>query len=75
MGHVLQWEAPERWRNGRGARPYPPVLASLVACAAHRAKRGCGPSVLPAARGTVAWICRRLGMGCPDMKSEPHPGD
>ncbi len=34
----------------------------------HLEQQQCGPVVIPAFRASVAWICRRLALECPDLK-------
>ena len=66
-GHVRAWERFEAWAGGDA---YPPSSATLVAYAACLRRDGCGPSVIPAFRATVGWVCRRIGMAEPDTASE-----
>ncbi len=71
-GHVAVWEKLEDWlrQEGYGDEIYPLSFHALLAYYVFRKKEECGPAVLPALRGTVLWISKKLGMSMPDLKSE-----
>ena len=48
---------------------YPPAINAIIAYAQDLDSRKCGPSVIPAFRSTVAWMCKKLVMSTPDLKS------
>ena len=66
-GHVRRWEAFEKW-----AQPvcvYPPTVETILRYYGHKDANSCGPCVLPAFRGTLLWMCRRLCMTPPALES------
>ena len=71
-GHVAAWERMEDWLRNRceDEMIYPLSLNALLAYYVFRKNSECGPAVLPALRGTVSWISRKIGMPIPDLKSE-----
>lgn len=71
-GHVAAWERMEDWLRNRCVDEmiYPLSLNALLAYYVFRKNSECGPAVLPALRGTVSWISRKIGMPIPDLKSE-----
>ena len=70
-GHVRAWERLEQWAEDDHASDllYPPSPALMLAYAIHLHRQECGPSVIPALRSSVKWICRRLAMPTPDLNS------
>ncbi len=48
---------------------YPPSFNAVVAYCKDLEGRMCGPSVIPAFRSTVSWMCKKLAMTLPDLKS------
>ena len=71
-GHVAAWENMEAWLMdaGFGDEIYPLTLPALLAYYVFKKRNECGPAVLPALRGTIAWIAKKIGMTTPDLKSE-----
>ena len=66
-GHVRRWEAFERW--AQPACVYPPTVETILRYYGHKDASSCGPCVLPAFRGTLLWMCRRLCMTPPALES------
>ena len=65
--HVRRWEAFERW--AQPACVYPPTVETILCYYGHKDANSCGPCVLPAFRGTLLWMCRRLCMTPPALES------
>ena len=73
-GHVRVWEKLEQFaldKRGDAAKEalYPPKLDIILQYALALDKSECGPAVIPALRSSVSWVCRRLSMDMPDLKS------
>ena len=49
---------------------YTPALNAIIAYCRDLDARKCGPSVIPAFRATVAWMCKKLIMTQPDLKNQ-----
>ena len=68
QGHARTWLAFEKWCREQPPPPFPPRPAQVVGYCLWRARRGCGPSVIPSIRASIAWMCQRLGMQAPDPR-------
>lgn len=66
--HVRAWEKLEEWSTERFISLYPVTSQVLIRYCLHLEHQQCGPAVIPAFRASVAWICRRLALECPDLK-------
>ena len=71
--NVLAWEKMEAWATDQGLTIYPLSSAVLLKYCLHLDRSSCGPSVIPALKYAVKWICRRIVMEAPDM-SDPGFG-
>ena len=65
--NVRYWERFEEWAAARGARIYPPTLLGITGYALKLKEDGCGPSILPAFKYAVGWICKKLVMATPNF--------
>ena len=65
--NVRYWEKFEEWSIGHGLRVYPPTIVAVMRYALHLRDQGCGPSILPAFKYALGWICKRLVMQTPNM--------
>ena len=63
--NVRYWERFEEWATGKGVSVYPPSTLSMTGYALHLRDSGCGPSILPAFKYAVGWICKKLVMKTP----------
>ena len=63
--NVRYWERFEEWATGKGVSVYPPSTLSVTGYALHLRDSGCGPSILPAFKYAVGWICKKLVMKTP----------
>ena len=69
-GHVLRWKNIEEWARENSQCIYPMADETLVRYVKYRNDHNCGPSVPDAIRGTVAWVCKKIGMVRPDTSDE-----
>ena len=65
--NVRYWERFEEWAAERGARIYPPTLLGITGYCLKLKEEGCGPSILPAFKYAVGWICKKLVMATPNL--------
>ena len=69
--NVRYWEKFEEWSIGHNLRVYPPTIVAVMRYALHLRDQGCGPSILPAFKYALGWICKRLVMQTPNL-SDPQ---
>ena len=67
--NVLVWERMEKWAASVGVSVFPLTDAVFTRYCLHLQTSNCGPSVLPALKYAVKWICKRLAMDPPDIES------
>ncbi|CAK9020159.1 Extracellular signal-regulated kinase 2 (ERK2) (Defective in aggregation protein C) (MAP kinase 2), partial [Durusdinium trenchii] len=67
--NVLVWEKMEKWASSVGLSVYPLTDAVFARYCLHLQNSGCGPSVLPALKYAVKWVCKRLVMEPPSVDS------
>ena len=67
--NVLVWEKMEKWASSVGISVYPLTEAVFARYCLHLQNSGCGPSVLPALKYAVKWVCKRLVMEPPSVDS------
>ena len=65
--NVRYWERFEEWAIARGAMIYPPTLLGITGYCLKLKEDGCGPSILPAFKYAVGWICKKLVMATPNL--------
>ena len=63
--NVRYWEKFEDWCRIKGMVAYPPTTLGINGYALHLKDQGCGPSILPAFKYAVGWICKRIAMKAP----------
>jgi hypothetical protein len=69
-GHLCRWSMLSKWATAKKQVIYPMATETLVKYLLYRDRKGCGPSVPDAIRGTVQWIHNRLGMTPPDTTAD-----
>ena len=65
--NVRYWEKFEEWTGSHGLRVYPPTIVAVMRYSLYLKDQGCGPSILPAFKYAVNWICKRLVMPAPNL--------
>eukprot|EP00435_Cladocopium_sp_Y103_P043295 s699_g12.t1 len=65
--NVRYWEKFEEWAVSHGLRVYPPTIVAVMRYSLYLKDQGCGPSILPAFKYAVSWICKRLVMAAPNL--------
>ena len=60
--NVRYWE---EWAGQKGVMVYPPTLLGITAYCLCLKDSGCGPSILPAFKYAVGWVCEKLAMSHP----------
>ena len=63
--NVRYWEKFEEWAVERGMNVYPPTLLGITGYCLFLKDTGCGPSILPAFKYAVGWVCKKLAMNHP----------
>ena len=67
--NVRAWEKFEEWAAHWFLSVYPPDTSTVTKYCLYLSQEGCGPAVIPSFKYAVGWICRRLVMTPPDLKS------
>ena len=67
---MLRWKNIESWAKEYSQCVYPTSDETLVRYIKYRNDLKCGPSVPDAIIGSVAWICKKIGMDRPDTSDE-----
>ena len=67
--NVRAWEKFEEWAARWFLSVYPPDTSTVTKYCLYLSQEGCGPAVIPSFKYAVGWICRRLVMTPPDLKS------
>ena len=67
--NVRAWEKFEEWAAHWFLSVYPPDTSTVTKYCLYLSQDGCGPAVIPSFKYAVGWICRRLVMTPPDLKS------
>ncbi len=65
--HVTAFERFERWASLAKISIYPMSIDVLLKYAISLDHQGCGPSVVPAFKTSVKWVCSRLVIELPDL--------
>ena len=63
--NVRYWEKFEDWCRVKGMVAYPPTTLGVNGYALRPKDSGCGPSILPAFKYAVSWVCKRIAMKAP----------
>ena len=63
--NVRYWEKFEEWGVKKGIQSYPPTTLGVTGYALFLKDSGCGPSIIPAFKYAVGWVCKRLAMKAP----------
>ena len=67
--NVRAWEKFEEWAAHWFLSVYPPDTSTVTKYCLYLSQEGCGAAVIPSFKYAVGWICRRLVMTPPDLKS------
>ena len=65
--NVRYWEKFDEWAAAHGLRVYLPTIVAVMRYSLYLKDQGCGPSILPAFKYAVGWVCKRLVMPLPNL--------